>query len=580
MSRQTSKTDKKPASKSKKKSTPEAEVVELTPRIRPEPSPEAAPEPTPGPAPQPAATEPTPAYSMARVDMRSWMRDLETAGLLRRIKAEVDWDEEIGALARINLALGGPALLFETIKDYRDTLCTRLMTCGIASRAHVLTLAGLPSDTSDKDLVRHFKDAYRKPIEPRLVETGATKQNILRGDAIDLGQLPVPKWHASDGGRFIDTYCGVITKDPETGRTNVGLYRGMIVGKNRIAKLIIATQGWGGHFGKYQGKAGHMPVAVVHGWHDALPLCAGSPFLKGVEEWDMIGALLGRPVDLVKCETVDLEVPADAEIVVEGYINPDPASFAMEGPFAEYSGHAAHKASPKPVMEVTCLTHRDDPIYRCALEGARPGFPSEDSPLCAYSWSAIAWNMLEDFGIDNVMDVWMPPVATGTNIVVQVRKRYRGHAQQVANALWGTSAGQWFFKNVMVVEEDVDIRDREALDWAMAFKVDAGGGQLLTFGPTFGSVLDPSMPPELADPATYGSGSWTRVLIDATRNWEFERNPEIDGRRVPALNTIDPELERKVRERWSEYGIGVPYLDDEAREMLTLEQMRKVFPEA
>jgi len=570
MAKQTKNSGSKPAARADKNSSPPAaEIVSLDARVRPV----AAPYPA-------VAADAAPKPASSGIDMRSWMRDLEIAGLLRRVKAEVDWDEEIGALARINLALGGPALLFESIKDHHETLCTRLMTCGMATRAHVLAMVGQPGDTSDKALVRHFKEVYRAPIKPHLVETGAVKQNILKGSEIDLGEVPVPKWHASDGGRYIDTYCGVVTKDPETGRSNVGLYRGMIVGRNRIAKLIIPTQGWGAHFGKHQGNAGKMPVAVVHGWHDALPFCAGSPFTKQVEEWDMIGAILGRPVELVKCETVDLEVPADAEIVVEGYIDPNPETFEMEGPFAEYPGHAAYKASPKPVMEVTCLSHRDDPIYRCALEGARPGFPSEDSPLCAYSWSAIAWNMLEDFGVDNVMDVWMPPVVTGTNIVVQIRKRYRGHAQQVANALWGTSAGQWFFKNVMVVEEDVDIRDREALDWAMAFRVDAGGGQLLTFGRTFGSVLDPSMPPALADPAAYGSGSWTRVLIDATRNWEFQRDPELGGRRIPALNTIEPKLEQRIRERWSEFAIGIPYLDEAAREMLTLEQLRKVFPDA
>jgi len=292
-----------------------------------------------------------------------------------------------------------------------------------------------------------------------------------------------------------------------------------------------------------------------------------------------MGAILGKPVELVNCETVDLQVPASAEIVVEGYINPDPATYESEGPFAEYPGYGAYKASPKPVLDVTCLTHRDDPIYRCALEGARPGFPSEDSPLCAYSWSAIAWNMLEDFGVDGVTDVWMPPVTTGTNIIVQIHKRYRGHAQQIGNALWGTSAGQWFFKNVTVVEEDIDIRDREAVEWAIAFRVDAGNGQLLTFGPTFGSYLDPSMPPELANPSVYGSGSWTRVLFDATRNWEFDRNPEIGGRRIPPINTLPPETEQKIHDRWSEYGIGLPYLDEDQREMLTMEQLRKILPE-
>ena len=521
-----------------------------------------------------------PAAALEGPGLRSWLRELEMAGLLRRVRAEIDWDEEIGALARINLALGGPALLFENIKDYADTMCTRLMTCGMATREHVLRMARLPRDTGDRDLVRHFKDIYRKPLPPVTVDSGPVKQNILRGEDIDLYQIPVPKWHGSDGGRYIDTFCGVITRDPETGHTNVGLYRGMLVGRNRIAKLVIPTQGVGGHFARHKGRQSPMPVAVVHGWHDALPFCAGSPFLKGVCEWDMIGAILGRPVELVKCETVDLEVPANAEIVVEGTIDPDPATYEMEGAFAEYPGYAAYKASPKPVLEVSCVSHRDDPIYRCALEGARPGFPSEDSPLCAYSWSAIAWNMLEDFGVDGVTDVWMPPVTTGTTIVVQIDKRYRGHAQQIGNALWGTSAGQWFFKNVTVVEQDIDIRDREAVEWAIAFRTDAGAGQLLTFGPTFGSYLDPSMPPDLANPSKYGSGSWTRVLIDATRNWEFEPNPDLGGRRIPAINTIDPALEDRIRGRWSEYGIGVPYLDDDQREMLTLEKLRKIFPEA
>ena len=548
--------------------TATAEVVPLTPHpVLPGPFPSEAPI---APAAAPAAEGPS---------LRSWIRELEIAGKLRRIRAEVDWDEEIGALARVNLALGGPALIFDNIKDHQDTVCSQLMTCGMGTKEQVLLMTRLQQDTSDKELVRHFKDVYQSPIAPEMVETGPVKENILTGDDIDLHQFPAPKWHRLDGGRFIDTYCGVITKDPETGQANVGLYRGQVLSKNKIGKLMLPTQGWGGHFGKYKGKEGHMPVAVVHGWHDALPFCGGSPFPKTVCEWDMIGAILGRPVELVKCETVDLEVPASAEIVVEGYINPDPDSFEEEGPFAEYPGHSGGRPSRKPVLEVTCITHRNDPILRGALEGARPGFPSEDSVLCAYSFSAIAWNTLEQFGVDGIIDVWMPPVTTGTNIVVQIRKRYRGHAQQVANALWGTSSGQWFYKNVMVVEEDVDPRDKAAMDWAMAFRVNAGEGQLLTFGPTFGSVLDPSVPSDQTSVLKYGTGRWTRVLIDATRNWEFEPNPEWGGRRLPPINTIDPVLEEKVRSRWSEYGIGVPYLDENAREQLTMEQLAKLFPE-
>lgn len=513
--------------------------------------------------------------------LRSWIAQLEAAGELKRVRAKVDWDEEIGAIARVNLALAGPGLLFERIKGYKKGRCTKFMTCGVGNRKQIALMLGLPAGSDDKTLVRHLKEVYRHPVPPKRVKTGPVKDVKLTGKDIDLWQFPSAKWHASDGGRYIDTFCGVITHDPYTNRPNIGLYRGQVLDRDKIGKLLVMTQGWGAHFGKHKDmpKPEPMPVAIAHGWHDVMPFCAGSPFPKHVCEWDMMGAILGRPVELVDCETVPLQVPATAEIVVEGYIDPDPATYEMEGPFADYPGYLGGKPSPKPVLRVTCITHRRDPILRGALEGARPGFPSEDSLLCAFSWSAIAWNMLEDAGVSGVTDVWMPPVNTGTNIVVQIRKSYRGHAQQVGNALWGTSAGQWFFKNVMVVEEDIDIRDREALDWAMAFRVNAGRGDVWLVGPTFGSVLDPSTFPEDRDPQRYGSGKWTRVLIDATRSWELDPNPQYDGRRYPPLNTIAPELEEKIKARWDDYGIGIDYLDDDQREALTMKEMSKRFRE-
>jgi len=527
------------------------------------------------------ALTPTPQQgpSGGQPSLRSWLDQLEAAGELKRITAKVDWDEEIGAIARVNLSLGGPALLFETIKGYEEARCTRFMTCGVGERRKVALMLGMPAETAEKALVRHLKDTYRNPIEPVTVTGGPVKDVVLTGKDINLWEFPTPKWHASDGGRFIDTFCGVITHDMETGRANVGLYRGQVLSKRKVGKLLIPTQGWGTHFGKYKDAKNRMPVAIAHGWHDALPFCAGSPFPKHICEWDMIGAITGQPVELVDCETVPLQVPATAEIVVEGWIDPDPASFQMEGPFADYPGYLGGKPSPKPVLKVTAVTHREDPILRGALEGARPGFPSEDSPLCAFSWSAIAWNMLEDAGVAGVTDVWMPPVSTGTNIVVQIRKRYRGHAMQVAHALWGTGSGQWFFKNVTVVEEDIDIRDPQALDWATAFRVNAGCGDVAIVGPTFGSVLDPSTLPADRDVAKYGTGKWHRVLIDATRSWEHEPKPEFGGHRYPPLNKIDPKLERKLKKRWAKYAIGIDYLDDEARELLTMEALSRVFDE-
>lgn len=369
-------------------------------------------------------------------DLRSWLATLDAAGQLSRITASVDWDQEIGAITRANLCLDGPALLFENIVGHENTRCTKLLTSALGNRNQVRLMLGLPEDTGDPQIVAHLRDAFRNPLEPQIVPTGPVKQNILEGTDIDLTEFPVPKWHGDDGGRYIDTFCGVVTQDPVTGRDNIGVYRGMIVGRDKITKLLVPSQGWGGHMAQYQPRP--MPVAVVYGWHDVLPFCAGSPFPKNICEWDMMGALLGRPVDLVACESVPLHVPATAEIVVEGFIDPDPSTFAMEGPFAEYPGFIGD-AAPAPVLQVTRITHRDDPVLRGTLEGIRPGMLNEDS-IVNFARSAISWNTLDDLGIGGITDLWMTEVTNGQNTVVQIQKRYRGHAQQIASALWGTGA--------------------------------------------------------------------------------------------------------------------------------------------
>lgn len=508
-------------------------------------------------------------------DLRSWLTTLQAADQLRRVTAAVDWNEEIGAITRVNLSLDGPALLFENIVDHQTTRCTKFLTSAIGNRRQIQLMLGLPEGTGDSEIVRHLKNTFRNPVPPRVVETGPVKANVVERDDVDLFQFPVPKWHAADGGRYIDTFCGVVTADKATGRDNIGLYRGQIVDRDKIAKLMVPSQGWGGHLEGYTPEP--MPVAIVYGWHDVLPFCAGSPFPRNVCEWDMMGALLGRPLDLVACDTVPLHVPASAEIVVEGYLDPDPATFVEEGPFAEYPGFLG-SAAPAPVLHVTRITHRDDPVLRGTLEGIRPGFFNEDS-IINFARSAITWNMLEDLGIGGITDLWMTEVTNGQNTIVQIHKAYRGHAQQVAAALWGTGGSVWFHKNVMVVEEDVDVHDPVALDWAMTYRVNAGLGDIAFYGQTMGSPLDPSTPPEKNDSARFGAGEWTRVLIDATRSWEFEPRPEWGGRHYPPIDKVDPALEAKVAARWQEYGIGMPYLDDARRELLTMAELSKRLPE-
>jgi 4-hydroxy-3-polyprenylbenzoate decarboxylase len=522
-----------------------------------------------------SAQDATPRAGDTGPDLRSWLSTLEKAGQLARIGAEVDWNEEIGAITRANLALEGPGLLFENITGHRDTVCTKFLTSALGNRRQVQLMLGLPEGTSDSAIVQHLRKRFQHPVPPRVVERGPVQDNVIEGDDIDLEQFPVPKWHGADGGRYIDTFCGVVTQDKNTGRDNIGLYRGQIVDRDKIAKLLVPSQGWGVHAEEY--KPEPMPVAIVYGWHDVLPFCAGSPFPRNVCEWDMMGALLGQPVDLVACETVPLHVPATAEIVVEGYIDPDPATFVMEGPFAEYPGFVGD-AAPQPVVRVTRITHRTDPVLRGTLEGIRPGLLNEDS-ITNFARSAITWNILEDLGIGGITDLWMSEVSNGQNTIVQIQKRYRGHAQQIASALWGTGGSVWFHKNVTVVEQDIDIHDPVALDWALSYRVNAGLGDVAFFGPGIGSALDPSTPPELNNGAKYGTGQWTRMLVDATRNWEIDPRPEWGGRRFPPTDRLEPELEARVADRWAEYGIGVPYLDDAGRERLTLAELSKRLPE-
>lgn len=516
---------------------------------------------------------------MTEVSLRSFMAQLEAEGDLCRIKAEVNWDQEMAAISRVNLGQNGPALLFENIKDYADSYCSRVLTCAIGKLSQAALALGMSANSTHQEVIAEFRRRYRAPIAPEIVDTGPVKDNILTGDDINLFDLPAPLFHYQDGGRYIDTFACTITKDPQSGTPNVGIYRGQLLDRDRIGKVLGKIQGWGQHFAKYGKTPEPMPVAVVYGWHEVLDLVGGTSFNRGVSEFDMAGALLGEPVKLVECETVDLEVPATAELVIEGVIEPDPSTFENEGPFAEYHGHQGGAPSPKPVIRVKAITHRDKPIFRAGLEGCRPGYPSEDMGILNTSLAAVLMNSMEDVGVLGVTDLYLTPATSGTHVVVQIDKQYRGHAQQVASALWSRSMGMMLFKHVVVVEQDIDIRDPEAVDWAIAYRVDAGQGGLTTYGPTAGSMLDPAVDPMVRNPAKYGAGRWTRILLDATRNWDFDPNPAGGGPRFQQVYRLPVEVEKAVCDRWQEYGIGVNYPDEARREVLTLEKTSKLLPD-
>jgi UbiD family decarboxylase len=494
---------------------------------------------------------------MAFKDMRQWMAHLDQNGELRRIAAEVDWDREVGAIARRVLEKKGPALLFENIKGYAGGRCTKLFVSGLGSRSRLALALGLSPDIANRDIVQYVMKKNRETLLPVMVETGPVKDVILRGDAIDQTEFPVPKWHYLEGGRYIHTFSAIVTKDPETGVCNVGLYRGMIGQKNTAPFLLIkGGQHWGAHFAKWSARGQPMPVACVIGWDPIMPFLSGSPLPAGVCEWDVMGAYRGEPVELVRCETVDLDVPAAAEIVIEGTISDDPASYELEGPFGEFTGYVSDLPTPRPTMKISCITHRRDPILSGSLEGTLPGSYSENSVMSSVQRAAIAWNILNGAGIPGILDVYAPPITNGVNIRIQIKKHYQGQPKQIAAALWGNSAAQYRYKHVTVVEEDIDPAVDEQVEWALAHRVNAGEGGIVIFPGIFGSPIDPSTPMEDRDVAQLGTGLWNRMLIDATRSWKNPRRPQWGNERFPPTVRPAAEDEERVKARWAEYGLG------------------------
>lgn len=487
---------------------------------------------------------------MAFKDFREWLDKLEAEGELKRIKAKVDWNGEITQIITEASRQRGPALLFENIKDHENTLCKKLFCGGIGSRRRVALMLGLPPDTPREEITKITRERLKNPVKPVMVSTGPVKENIVKGKDVDLFQFPAPKWRVLDGGRYINTFCAVVTRDPETGQLNAGLYRGMVSGKDKIGVLIVPYQHWGVHFEKYQQMGKPMPVAVVYGGDDSLVCAAALPHPHPESnEYEVSGGLREQPLELVKCETSDLEVPASAEIVVEGSISPDPATFQMEGPFGEWRGFYG-EARMRPVIKVDCITFRNDPILRGTLNSPPPGVISEPNIIGTFAHNALLWNILESQGIPGVLDV-----VAGPWTIIKIHKTERGQARRIAAALWGSSMGFYFHEIVVVVEEDIDIHNFRDVQWAILNYVDPARG-IVVFPATGGDPLNPSQAAEDKDELKYGSGNINRLLIDATIDWNTHpRREEWGNRRFPPrCGEAPPEIQELVKRRWSEYG--------------------------
>lgn len=475
-------------------------------------------------------------------DLREFIGRLKLEGELSEISPEVDWRYEVGGIVRKALDLQGPALLFKKVKDYDSPL----FTSGLATYSRLSLALGLSRNEALERIVSEFRERIKNPMRTSRVEKAPCKENILKGDEVDLLRFPVPLWQKGDGGRYLGTWHGVVTRDPETGWTNAGMYRTMIHDRKTLGILIARDQHIGLHYEKYRRTNSSMPVAIVIGMDPALPLAFLTPLPAHMSEYDFAGGLRGKAVDLVKCETVDLEVPASAEIVIEGEIPPKERK--AEGPFGEWMGHYGGKPGPRPVIHVHCVTHRNNPIFRGTLEGK----PINEDHICtSVALSALAHNFLEEtLGIPGIRGVHFPAASGAWGMaIVSLNQRYPAHSRTVAHALLGSKMGA-FLKNVVIVDEDIDPFNLDEIWWTMVSRLQASRGiTVLQRGKT--AFMDPSQISEL-------QGFADTLIIEAVKPYEWQPRSEWGDQRFPPVACPSKETMEDVEKRWDELKISKP----------------------
>jgi len=467
---------------------------------------------------------------MAYVDLRDFLRRLEKEGELARVQVEVEKDHEIAAICRKVNDAGGPALLFEKIKGYSVPLACNLV--GTKKRF------AMSLEMAEEELAEEWlKRTSAPPLEPVLVAQGACQERVLQGKEVDLlKSFPIPIWNELDGGPYITSPI-VTSRDPETGKRNAAMYRLQVHDRNRVGILMAPYRHTEIHRGKASSMEGKgLPVAIAIGTDPAVALAAVAPLPWGVDEMAVAGSLRGKPVELVNCKTVELEVPADAEIVLEGEILFGERQ--EEGLYGDFTGYYGGKAM-RPVIEIKAITHREQPIYQ-ALYNGRP--PTEEQILRGLP---IEIDIARQCPLPGIKKVNLTIGGCGAfNCVVSIKQQYEGYGKMIALAVLGTW-GARFVKTLIVVNDDIDPYDWTQVEWALATRVQPHRDvEIITN--VVGCILDPSLP--LHERQT-GHLRTSKMIIDATRY-------DADEFEIPCRPRQD--VMEKVLREWQKYGIQPP----------------------
>lgn len=478
-------------------------------------------------------------------DLREFIRALESKNELKRVRTEVDPELELSEITDRVSKRGGPALLFENVRgcsipvlinalgsrermlialdvsDYRD----------ITERILELVDVKTPEGLLDKiKMLPRLADVGR--MFPKIVRDGPCKQQILRQGEFSLLDLPIIKCWPEDGGRYI-TMPLVFTRNPATGKRNCGMYRMQVFDETTTGMHWQIHKHGAQHFRNLRrGGGGRLEVGVAIGADPITVFSAILPLPEDLDEMMIAGFLRQKPVEMVRCETVDVEVPANAEIVLEGYV--DSEERRVEGPFGDHTGYYSLEEE-FPVFHVTCVTHRRKPIYQTIIVG-KP--PQEDCWMGEAVERIFLPLMQRQF--PEVVDYHMPFAGVFHNLmIIAIRKDYPGHARKVMNAIWSLPQAM-FTKCIVVVDEDTDVRDLNAVTWRVLNNIDPERDIQFMLGPV--DQLD-----HAARLPNFGS----KMGIDGTRKWKTEGFE----RPWPKEIQMSEDVRRKIDALWPKLGL-------------------------
>ncbi len=483
-------------------------------------------------------------------DLRDFLSQLESMGELKRIAVEVDPNLEMTEICDRTLRLGGPALLFERPKGYQVPVLGNLfgtprrvaLGMGANDVDALREIGRLLAFLKEPDPPKGMREAWRSlPIfkkvldmAPKQVSGPACQQVVLEPADVDLAALPVQTCWPEDAGPLI-TWGLVVTRGPERSRQNLGIYRQQVIGPNKLIMRWLSHRGGALDFRAWQqARPGEpFPLAVALGADPATILSAVTPIPDTLSEYAFAGLLRGSRTELARCLGCDLQVPAHAELVLEGHIAP--GETAPEGPFGDHTGYY-NEVERFPVFTVERITHRRNPIYHSTYTGRPPDEPA----VLGVALNEVFVPILQK-QFPEIIDFYLPPEGCSYRLaVVSLRKQYAGHAKRVMMGVWSFLRQFMYTKFVIVVDEDVDARDWKDVIWAMTTRMD----------PARDTVLVENTPIDYLDFASPVSGLGSKIGFDATNKWPGETTRQW-GRPI----TMSGAVRARVDELWDSLGI-------------------------